>query len=334
VQDPSNPQTLNRYAYAGNNPVVRIDPSGRAWFIPFIIAAAKGAAIGATVGAATSAVMGGDIGRGALFGAIGGAVFAGMGSLPQSLTRLATVPGGIGPMTAGASMTADILGGILGGASAGAAMAAYNKSDVGRGALSGGVFGAASLVGIPNFQPFGKGKLGSIFNRFSNTGVTGASLGALQQGVIGGDILEGAKRGGLSWMTGEGFNMAVGHTIGFIASGLKAPDFKDGAFFYDAGNWDGFITFSNVVTGPYDAFNKPFLNMDGIVDPQGRTFKDHEFGHMPQGTLLGPTYIPAHIASMTLGTIYGLPSLKVDGHHRYGFLETYWHDVPSYWRSQ
>ncbi len=32
VQDPDNPQTLNRYAYCGNNPINNIDPDGHSWF--------------------------------------------------------------------------------------------------------------------------------------------------------------------------------------------------------------------------------------------------------------------------------------------------------------
>lgn len=53
---------------------------------------------------------------------------------------------------------------------------------------------------------------------------------------------------------------------------------------------------------------------------------------MPQGTVLGPAYIPAHAASLTVGglagtfTGYGF----MNGTHRFGFLERYWHPAPAY----
>jgi RHS repeat-associated protein len=182
VQAPMNPQTLNRYSYCGNNPVNHIDPSGHFWFVPFIIAAVKGAVIGATLGAATAAITGGNIGQGALFGAIGGAVFAGMGSIVQNAVRYATIPGGIGPMTAGASFSADMLGSIVGGAAAGAAGAGYLGADplqgAGIGALSGGLFG-----GISRMPGTGWGGVGRI-------GLAGIAGGGISE-VAGGSFIDG-----------------------------------------------------------------------------------------------------------------------------------------------
>jgi len=69
VPNPYDPQSLNRYAYARNNPLYYTDPSGQSFFgIDLLI----GAAIGAAIGGTTSAVTGGDIFEGMLTGAIVG----------------------------------------------------------------------------------------------------------------------------------------------------------------------------------------------------------------------------------------------------------------------
>ena len=98
VQDPYNPQTLNRYTYCNNNPINLVDPTGHKWKWGNIFKAAAiavvgaalviatggmaaamgafwgsvftGALTGATIGGTVSAAMGGDIGQGMLFGAI------------------------------------------------------------------------------------------------------------------------------------------------------------------------------------------------------------------------------------------------------------------------
>ena len=65
VQNFSDPQTLNRYAYCGNNPLGYVDPSG--YFIETLITiaihVAIGAAVGAVIGGAFAAITGGDIGQ-------------------------------------------------------------------------------------------------------------------------------------------------------------------------------------------------------------------------------------------------------------------------------
>ena len=68
------------------------------------------------------------------------------------------------------------------------------------------------------------------------------------------------------------------------------------------------------------------------VDGRQYTIRQHERGHMPQGTVIGPVYVPAHAASLTVGGLIGTftGSGFMNGTHRFGFLERYWHPAPSY----
>jgi hypothetical protein len=146
VPRPGNPQAFNRYSYAGNNPISYLE-DGNGWFIPFIIAAIKGAAIGAAVGAATAAITGGDIGQGALFGAVGGAAFAGVSSGFSSLAKFAmTGTTNVSPI-GNTATTLNIISGTIGGAAAGASVAGAAGGDVGLGALAGTAGAVAGFLG-------------------------------------------------------------------------------------------------------------------------------------------------------------------------------------------
>ena len=73
----SQPQTLNRYVYCANSPLIHTDPTGR--FLNFLIQAAIGAAAGAVIGGLIAAATGQDmnhIAEAMLIGAVSGAVFA------------------------------------------------------------------------------------------------------------------------------------------------------------------------------------------------------------------------------------------------------------------
>ncbi|MDA0739883.1 MAG: hypothetical protein O2999_08555 [Nitrospirae bacterium] len=304
IPDPQTPQTLNRYTYVVNNPIIYTDPSGR--FFSFVAAIAVKAIIGAAIGAATNvaiaAVTGGDLGNAAISGAIGGAVF---------------YVGGPG---------------IVQGAIAGAASAAATRGDPLKGALFGGALGGlAAYVDSSKFQPFGDSTQNwfvNYANQAFNDTLRGTAIGAASAAIQGQDIGEGILGGIIAYAGGRQFNNAVGHAVGFtgqsISCGcLKGPDwsFYDGGTFIYDGNPEGGITFGNVIFGPSTKNMSP---MQKIL------FFGHEGGHVsPQGKLLGPAYIPGHAASLAVGTFgalavtiynWGLPD-------RYSDFSTLAHDL-------
>lgn len=209
VPSVSNPQTFNRYSYVYNNPVNFVDSNGQfGWFVPFVVAAFKGAAIGAAVGAATAAITGGDIGKGALFGAIGGAAFAGTFSAFSSLSKFAMLGTTNVSLVGSVGNTVSTIGNILGGAAGGAAGSAFLGTDVGRGAgigaLSGGVFGRIGAMKATGWA--GVGRIG----------------------------LAGVAGGGISELAGGSF------TDGFIfASSVASADFIYRAILASAGERTG-----------------------------------------------------------------------------------------------
>ena len=133
VQSPFDPQTLNRYTYCRNNPLIYIDPTGHIFgFIAAII-------IGAILGGAMAAISGGDIGKGILFGAIGGALTAGISSaiFSQFSTLGGTLLGKASVYAVSAFATSATVGALQG----------VNGSDLWRSAaISAGVAFAATMV--------------------------------------------------------------------------------------------------------------------------------------------------------------------------------------------
>jgi hypothetical protein len=301
------------------------DPSGAVFGIDDILI---GAAIGAIIGAGTAAATGGDPWKGAAMGAVGGAFFG-------------AASGAIGGAAGGASTLAQAGAYAAAGAAAGATNALIWGGDVGKSALYGGVFGfAGGLLGGTSLNVFPQdgSSVGAAISASANRVLTTSARGALLVGgynaVTGQDVVEGMKTGALAWAAGETLNMAAGHGLGLIASGFSAPAYENGVVTYDV-NWGGWLTLGNVIVGPTSGLNDA-LKAGGVNDPAGRKIKDHEVGHFQQGALLGPGYIRAHILSLTLGGFRGLfdsGSLSdrvVEGSHRHGLLERYWHPAPSY----
>ena len=179
VPDPSHSQSLNRYTYANNSPLVYVDPSGHlVWFaIPLILAA-----VGAAVGGIQAAASGGNVGAAMLGGAI-----SGFGA-------------GLGPVGA-------IVGGALGGAVS-AAVAGGTGSQIATSALIGGIAGG---VGYGVGQAVGKIANPVIreIAQFGTSVAVGAAVGAGAAWATGGDVAKGAMWGAVGGAIGYGASKAA-----------------------------------------------------------------------------------------------------------------------------
>jgi RHS repeat-associated protein len=168
------PEALNRYTYARNNPLRYTDPTGHFInFIPFFIGIAISATVSTVVNVSIAAATGGDLGDAAKAGAITGAI-----------TGLCA--GKCGP-----------IGGMIAYSAAGAASAAVLGLDPGQAAMSGAMMGLAMAV-TPNlaYQPFGNGNFFARYgNQMLNHSVRGAAIGTFSAAISGQNPGYGALRG-------------------------------------------------------------------------------------------------------------------------------------------
>src|SRR5208337_3570165 len=107
VQSPGDPQTLNRYAYCRNNPLMYTDPSGHLFGIDDLLLYMI---IGAATSATMAAIQGQNIGLGALQGALSAGIFCAAGGVISSMGLLQGVEAGSASAIAEASAIHFIAG--------------------------------------------------------------------------------------------------------------------------------------------------------------------------------------------------------------------------------
>lgn len=205
VQDPHNSQSLNRYAYCLNNPLMYTDPSGEAWEIGVGGAIAIGAAIAAasyTLVALTTWTEFSVLGllKSSVIGGVSGFVSFGVGSLANSIFVNSVCT----PITT-ATNTQVAVSAV---GKAAFQMVGHAVSQAYVAGLSGGDAGQAFLSGL----------VSSVVS----TGVMGINSSLQLNGTAGdvSTILFGSVSGGLSSEL-TGGNFWQGAAIGLTVSGLN-----------------------------------------------------------------------------------------------------------------
>ncbi|MEK6528127.1 MAG: RHS repeat-associated core domain-containing protein, partial [Nitrospirota bacterium] len=173
VQNPFDPQALNRYSYARNNPLIYTDPSGHKWWD--VIA---GAVVGGVSAGIASDWDGDAVWKGAVAGAVAGLVSSELSGY---------VGWGIG----------SAVGGAAGGATS-VALNGGNGNEIWRGAYMGAAYAAigasvgwtvgnvASYYNIENVYVAGLLQIGS-----------GAVAGGIGAELTGGSFAQGAQSGAI-----------------------------------------------------------------------------------------------------------------------------------------
>lgn len=233
VQSSGNPQTLNRYAYCGNNPLNRIDPSGHLFIIDDIIAIAIAAAIGAAVGAVTAALNHQNILTGMEMGAINGAFseFGALGSIAGAVVTAAIQHKNLGQAAllaafsvALSAATQTVTGQVLqNGINSAASVAEYEAIRT----VSGGI------SGVVNAAVTGKSVLSGLESGAESGAISGAEFLANKTIVpyleTKGITLLGAQ--GWHWLSKIGYDRDADHSFsGYVAQlscSLPSGYFKD-----------------------------------------------------------------------------------------------------------
>jgi RHS repeat-associated protein len=319
VPDAGDPQMLNRYAYASNNPTSNVDPSGH---LPIPIVTSI---VGAIVGGTVAVVSGDNVLRGMATGAI---------------TGFALGMGDVGVAAAGLKGTAAAVGiYAASGAAAGATNAAIYNGNPAVGAATGAVFAAIGSQLPPYIKLFDDGWPKGIqlaANRVLTAGVYGAGESAALAGMTGENIVDRGLNGAKWGAIGGGINLGVGMAVGFAASRGHGPTSidrdKGTMYFENAVRWfrkGDAISIGGVVTARASTLD---LAMGA------NTIRDHEDSHAgSQSAVLNIGFLPAQSGSMVVGgvlnsigsdTYQQLFNNFLNGTHWDNVFENWWNEVP------
>jgi RHS repeat-associated protein len=296
VPNPRDPQDLNRYTYAGNNPFRYTDPTGHlkiGKFLDRVFDKPWARAIGWAINPmlmqfldpatrnTTVPVAAGTIGNFACGPICGGmASGATRAALVQSQGKRAnilrsTLAGGVGGLAGGVANLAVpgdmVMAGIAGGMVNGAVNAAIGGGSVLQGALMGGATGA--LTGYYNSQGIIDRTTGPIWSGPNTLIGTGYLL------------LNAIAAGPVMLMGGEGMGYAFGNG-GFQF--WNAPLMRGGIRL-------GAITLMGGVDGDGIPFTPDYKGPSPYEGHQQINLGRHEGGHGIQQEVLGPLFIPLYL---------------------------------------
>jgi RHS repeat-associated protein len=264
VPSPGNPQDLNRYSYARNNPIIFVDPSGHSWRSAWQNFA--GGFVGALVTAITapilgpfSALLGGAAGGATTGGLQGGGRGAGEGAWRGAASSF--VLGRIGQLNPGLTLTA------------GAAWSYYSGGPEGLGDFAAGLAGglAGSSVGQSNS---GQGRASSQeVNRASAASPDNSDISVTRIKVS----LSGMSDSELMNVLND-IRTTTQQKAALLEASTKSPAYRKPA---GLEWWHGYLLeVESVMSGP----GKFLIGQNSLLGPIGGVASDiSNVGYIPKG---------------------------------------------------
>ena len=322
------PDGYNRYAYAGNNPLKYVDPSGEVVISSVLIGMAVGAAIGAASSSVMYTVMAGQnftwdgLGRAALLGGISGAI-----------------SGGIGALGAGSAFGQSLAFGVMRQSAGNISARLIMGEPLSTGMVVGGLASGLINGAIPGFTGVDGGPLANIGAELfynASRGAMGGGIGgvigaALDGGDLGQGMVNGAISGGIAAAVHTSLVMAS-WGIAFVPkenygyTGKYPPVYRSGGIISAVilGRFEGtgIAVGRNLVVYRYRS--KTWANFNGYktIADGNQFLLAHETAHYHQQVNMGfaPFYAKA-IAAQIIYSLGGANPYETPGTLEYGAEE-------------